>query len=60
MTSIVLASGSIDPLWWCELLHGVTAACVFLSLSIFRLHGYRLWKTPLRARGPAMALVESA
>jgi hypothetical protein len=31
-----------DPLWWCEIVFAVTAATVFLSLTIFRLHGYRL------------------
>jgi hypothetical protein len=31
-----------DPLWWCETLHGVTAAAVWLFLGIYRLHGYRL------------------
>jgi hypothetical protein len=36
-----------DPLWWCEVLHGVEAATVWSSLAVFRLHGYRLSAPPL-------------
>lgn len=28
--------------WWCELVYVLSASTVFLSLEVFRLHGYRL------------------
>jgi hypothetical protein len=43
----VFASWGVDPLWWRQVLYGATAGVVFLSLSVFRLHGYRLAKVTL-------------
>jgi hypothetical protein len=42
-----------EPLWWLLTLHGVAAATVFLSLGVFRLHGYRLGKEVLRTPAEA-------
>ena len=55
-----LASRTTDPIWWCETLHGVLAAVVFLSLSVFRLHGYRLTKTNCPVPAAAAAPLEVA
>jgi hypothetical protein len=39
---LLFGARSTDPLWWCETLHAATATAIYISLSIFRLHGYRL------------------